>query len=381
VRRAAEGERAYLREIFPVLCAIPSPTGSERACAQRITAELRALGLQVSEDSAGEIVGADSGNLYCMIPGAGERSLMLCAHMDTVPPQAPIEPVLSDGGFENAHAGILGADNKAAVAVLLTLARRLAWAPRPPAAGLELVFTISEETGLHGAGALDRSLLRSRIGYAFDHASPIGEVIVASPSYDRINAEIHGRAAHAGLHPEQGRSAIVAAARAIAAMRLGRIDEQTTANLGTIAGGTAGNVVPERCRLEAEARGLDEARLSELVTELVDCLQDAADAAECDLDVTVERIFSGYRARPSSAPVVLAQEALRDCGYEPRLISSGGGSDANALRAAGFEAINLANGTERAHEAGERVSVDALDGMLEVAIALHDRFSSGEGAT
>jgi tripeptide aminopeptidase len=379
VSHADERERAWLGEIFPALCEIPSPTGHERACAQRVAGELRALGLEVHEDRAGELTGADAGNLRCLIPGSHRDCMLMCAHMDTVPPRPPIRPLLRDGHWTNANDGILGADNKAAVAVMLALARRLARAAHPPAAGLELVFTICEETGLRGAAALEVSSLQSRLGFVFDHASPIGEVVIASPSYDRLRAEIRGRAAHAGLAPEQGRSAILAAARAIAEMPLGRIDECTTANVGTIAGGSAPNVVAEHCVIEAEARGLDEQRLGEVVTELIDCLQDGADRSECDLDIEVQRIFSGYRVAPSSPALALAEGALRACGHKPRRIASGGGSDANALRAAGVEVINLANGTERAHEPGERVSVTALEGMLDVAIALHERFCEQVG--
>jgi len=182
----------------------------------------------------------------------------------------------------------------------------------------------------------------------------------------------HGRAAHAGIRPEAGRSAIVAAARAIAAMQLGRLDEHTTANVGTIAGGTATNVVPERCRLEAEVRGLDDARVAAVVTEMVDHLQDAANDGECDLDVTVERQFQGYRSKPNAPPVLAAMRALETCGYEPHHLVTGGGSDANAFQSAGLPCANLADGTERNHEPGERISTDALEGMLEVAIALLD---------
>jgi len=187
-----------------------------------------------------------------------------------------------------------------------------------------------------------------------------------------VQAELRGRAAHAGLRPEVGRSAIAAAARAIAGMRLGRIDAETTANVGTIAGGTAINVIPERCRIEAEARSLDEAKVEVLATEMIDHLQDAANAEECDLDVTVERMFKGYRTRARADHVVLAEHALRTCGYEPSHIVTGGASDANSFEAAGFSCVNLADGTERNHQPDERVSVDALDGMFEVAIAVID---------
>jgi tripeptide aminopeptidase len=223
---------------------------------------------------------------------------------------------------------------------------------------------------LAGAKEFDPARLRSRFGYVIDHASPIGEVVLASPSYQRIVAEFHGRAAHAGIRPETGRSAIAAASRAIAAMRLGRLDAETTANVGRISGGTGTNVVPERCRLEAEARSLDDARVQAVATEMLDHLQDAANACECDLDVTVAQLFHGYRTKPRAPQVELAERALRSCGYEPRHIVTGGGSDANVLEAAGFPCTNLANGTERNHEPTERVSVDALEGMFEVALAL-----------
>jgi tripeptide aminopeptidase len=204
----------------------------------------------------------------------------------------------------------------------------------------------------------------------FDHATPVGEIVLASPTHHRIDAELRGRAAHAGLRPEDGRSAIAAAATGIAAMRLGRIDPETTANIGTIAGGTAINVVPERCRIAAEARSLDEAKVEVLATEMIDHLQDAANAAECDLDVTVQRMFKGYRTRPKAPQVLLAERALRACGYEPRHIATGGASDANSFEAAGFSCTNLADGSERNHQPDERVSVAALEGMFDVAITL-----------
>jgi tripeptide aminopeptidase len=368
VRRAGESERERLHETFTSLCRIVSPSGRERACAAWIAAELRGLGLTVEEQRG--YAGSDAPNLLTRIPGRGGESVLLCAHMDTVPPLAPIEPMLVDGGWENAHAGILGADNKAAVAVLIELARRLAARSEPTEVGLELLFTVSEEDGLNGAKATDVAQLHSAFGYVMDHATPIGEIVTASPTYQMLTADIRGRAAHAGLRPEAGRSAIRAAAMAIASMQLGRLDAETTANVGVIHGGTAANVVPEHCHVQGEVRGLDEERVEQVATEMIDHFQDAANAAECDLDVTVERMFKGYRTRSRAREVTLAERALAACGYEPRLVATGGGSDANAFQAAGLPCLNLANGTERNHEPGERVSVDALEGMLEVAIAL-----------
>jgi tripeptide aminopeptidase len=361
VRPASEAEKARLAELFTELCRIPSPYGHERACADRVIAELRRMGVTADEDG--------TGNLLARIPGRGERSVLLCAHMDTVECDVPIEPVLVDGAWENEHAGILGADNKAALAVILEVARRASVEGSP--VGVELLFTVSEEDSLAGAKAFDASRLRSDFGYVFDHATPIGEVITASPTAYRMDAEFHGKAAHAGISPEDGRSAVLAAARAIAAMPLGRIDAETTANVGSVHGGVGTtNVVPERCRLAAEARSIDPARVETVVSGIVDALYDGAAQSECDVDVVSEKTFPGYRVRSSAPELIAAEAALSACGYRPTRIASGGGSDANALQAAGFDCICLANGTERPHETTERVSAVALEGMLDVALAL-----------
>jgi tripeptide aminopeptidase len=370
VSRAGEAERERLHDTFATLCAIPSPSRQERACADWLTGELRAMGLAVEEDESGPAVGSNAGNLLARIPGRAEASILMCAHMDTVPLAAPVEPVLVDGAWENANDGILGADNKSAVAVIVELARRFTNGNGPPPIGLEILFTVCEEVSVAGSAAFDVSKLTSAFGYVFDHATPIGEVIVASPTHYRIVATFHGRAAHAGVRPEVGRSAIAAAANAIAAMRLGRLDAETTANVGLIEGGSAINVVPERCRVEAEVRCLDGDRAAAVATEVVDHLQDAANAGECDLDVKMERMFSGFRTKPSAPQLIIAERALRACGYDPRRITTGGATDANSFEAAGFHCMCLADGTEHNHEPTERISAQSLEDLLDIALTL-----------
>ena len=371
MRRASDTERARLGETFAELCRIPSPSYQEDACAAWVQAQLESMGLAVESDAAG--------NLLARIGGGVEPGVLLCAHVDTVDPVAPIEPVVVDGGWENANHGILGADNKAAVAVMLEAARRVSVAGSPVA--VELLFTRAEEDALAGAKAFDAGRLRSAFGYVFDHATPVGEVVVASPTYFRIEADFRGQAAHAGIRPEDGRSAIVAAARAIAAMPHGRLDAETTANVGSVRGGVAStNVVAERCRFLAETRSLDPAKAEETVAAIIASVHDAAAASECDVDVTSERLFSGYRVKPSSPALAAAEAALAACGYEPVRITSGGGSDANALEAQGFHCINLANGTERNHEPTERVSVSALESMLDVTFELLEACAAGAPA-
>lgn len=371
MRPASEAEKARLVDTFAALCRIPSPSGHEREVADHVVGELRHMGIDVVEDGAGPAAGASCGNLHARIAGRGPRTILLCAHLDTVPVTGPIEPVELDGGWENAHDAILGADNKAAVAVILELVRRVSIEGSP--VGIELLFTVSEENALAGAKQVERSSLTAEFGYVFDHESPIGEIVMASPTSYRIEAAYHGKAAHAGMRPEDGHSAIVAAARAVAAMPLGRIDADTTANVGAIDGGVGGtNVVAEHCRLRGEARSLDAGKAETAVARIVDALNDAAAAVECDVDIVTEHVFGGYRQRPSAPAVVAAEAALAACGYTPKRISTGGCSDANALTALGLPCLNLANGTERSHEPTERISVPALEGMLDVALVLLD---------
>lgn len=370
IHAASTEERERLLADFIRLCEIESPSGRERAMADALTADLRELGLEVEEDDTGPRTGSDAGNLLARVPGPeGTPTVLLCAHMDTVPLDGPVKVVSRDGLLTNEHEAILGADNKAAVATIMAALRRLVRGDGPPA-GIEVLFTTGEEQALKGAKAFDRSRLRADFGYVFDHATPIGEIVLAAPTYYSLQATFTGQAAHAGIRPEAGRNAIAAAARAIAAMRIGRLDEGTTANVGGIEGGTNPNVVAERCFVDLEARSLDADRAGEVVAEMVDALSGAASDAECDVETSVQRKFQGYRL-PRTAPAVeVAAAALRDNGIEPVYINTGGGSDANALIPAGLPVVNLANGTVGNHQPDESVTVEALETMLEVTVSL-----------
>jgi len=363
--RASQAERERLRADFVRLCEIPSPSRRERPAADYVAAE---LGLEVSEDASAAETGADAGNLYARIPGPeGAPTILLCAHLDTVPLTGPIEVEESEGRFTNRFEAILGADNKAAVAAFMGVARRFqASAP----VGIEFLFTTCEEVALAGAKAFDRGRLQADYGFVFDHASPIGELIVAAPSYFRVEAEFHGRAAHAGIRPEDGRSAIVAAAKALDRMELGRLDAETTANAGRIEGGTSANVVAERCRVELEARSIDPDKATRVVERMVDALTDAASDAECDVETHIEEQFRAYKMPRSAPPVAAAAAALTALGIEPEYVTTGGGSDANVFNAEGLLCLNVANGTARNHEPDEFVTVEALEGALDVALTL-----------
>lgn len=355
-----------LHETFVRLCEIRSPTGEEREVADTLAAELRALGLEVSEDDAAGPAGAGAGNLLARLPGASEEWVMFCAHIDTVPHSGQVEVVQSEGVFRSAGDTILGADNKAAVAVFMELVARHAEASAPPPVGIELLLTVAEEQGLRGAKAFDASILHSKTGFVLDHASAIGEVIVTSPTQQSVRADFHGVEAHAGIRPEDGANAIAAAGAAIARMELGRLDEETTANVGIIRGGTSGNVVPGHCEIVAEARSLDAGRAAEVAGALSDACAWGASEHGCDADVRIEELFRGYRIPSSSAALALAEAGLRSAGFEPERTATGGGSDANALVLDGLDCVLLANGTEANHTPEESVSLRNLDAMLRV---------------
>ena len=360
-------------DLFTELAAVPSPPGEERQVADVVTRYLRDLGLDVEEDDAGQTVGSTIGNVYARVGGDGDGGtpLFFCAHLDTVPPTGPIEPVVDEGVVRNAAGTILGADNKSAVAAMLEATRRVLSQSRPHA-GIELLFTPKEEVGLLGAAAFDHRRLTARVGYVYDQAAPIGEVILGAPYSHSMEVRFHGRAAHSGMYPEEGRSAIAAAARAIADLRLGRIDDETSANVGTIHGGTAGNIVPEWCTFLAEARSHDERKLQEIVQEMLDAVSFAAGLEDCEVETEVHKSYRGYRFKREDEVVRLAHAALERSGFTPSYALSGGAADANVFNERGLQCLNLANGMRDIHTPEERIAVEDLERMVDVTLALVD---------
>jgi tripeptide aminopeptidase len=359
--------------LFTELAALPSPPGEERVVADRVATYLRDLGLEVTEDDAGPKIGSNAGNLYTRLEptdGAG-TPLFFCAHLDTVPPEGAIEPVIEDGVIRNAAGTILGADDKSAVVVMLEAVRRVLSENRPHG-GIELLFTPKEEVGLHGAAAFDHEQLEAKVGYVYDQAAPIGEVVLGAPYAHSMEVRIHGRASHSGMYPEEGRSAIAAAAKAIADFKLGRIDEESSANVGIIHGGTAGNIIPEWCTFLAEARSHDPQKLADLVREMLEAVTFAAGLEDCQVETEVHKSYSGYRFKRDDFVVRLARSALERTGYEPTFTLSGGAADANVFNDRGLACVNLANGMAEIHTPDEHIAVADLERMVDVTLALVD---------
>jgi len=360
--------RERLDELLTSLCSVASPSGSEAAVRDHVAGLCAAAGYDEQRtDSAGNLLARRRESV------ASTHPVVLCAHLDTVEHGAtPIEPVLVDDGWENRNAAILGADNKAAIAVMLACVERV----RPD---VSLLFTTGEEQALAGAKACDPAWLEHATVYIYDHATPIGGIVLAAPTYYRLDAEFRGQAAHAGICPENGRSAIRAAARAVAKMPHGRLDPETTVNAAQLRGGaTAGtNIVAASCSVVCEVRSRSPGRAEAVVAEIVDAFQDAANdpADPCDLTTQIEQLFAGYRHDPQSPAIDAARRALVRCGHRVELLESGGGSDANALLSNGVTAVCLANGTEAPHEPSERVSRTALADMAAVTFALLDELA------
>lgn len=353
-----------LLNTFLSLVRIDSPSGEEITIAQELSNRLRQLGCTVEQDEVHNVV--------AKLPGQG-TPLLLAAHMDTVMPGRGIKPVVREGVVYSDGTTILGADDKAGVAIILEVLQVIVEdkLPHPP---LEVVITAQEETGLIGAKHLDKSRLQAKAGISFDAGGAPGTIVVAAPSHDNLAAVVHGKAAHAGTRPEEGINAIRVAAEAIVDMPLGRIDEETTANIGIIKGGTARNIVPDRVELMGEARSRNPAKLRAQINRMVESLQRAAQRYGTTADIEVVRSYEGYSFSEKNAIVKQLMAACRAVGIEPVLTPTGGGSDVNIYNACGLQVVNLSTGLCKEHSTEEHVAVADMATCARIVLQfLHER--------
>ncbi len=338
---------------FLELVRIDSPSGQEATIGAHLHRRLEDLGLTVEQDEVG--------NLIARRPGRAEAGpVMLNAHMDTVGTDTGITPVIRDGVIYSDGATILGADDKSGLAAILEVLHVLQEHPEIEAPPLEVVFTVGEERGLIGAQALDMSRLHARRGLVLDSGGPIGTIIVAAPYQDKHHVTVIGKASHAGAAPEKGINAIRVAAEAIAALRLGKIDEETTANVGIIHGGVATNIVPDRVDVDMEARSRDEAKLVAQTEHMLTAFREVAERHHAQVEMEVRRLYNGYR-HPLDSPLIRwVSDAVRRLGRDPIYHEAGGGTDANVFNARGLPSVVISTGQADVHTKDEHIAIADL---------------------
>jgi tripeptide aminopeptidase len=357
-----------LLQTFLDLVRIDSPSNYEAEIGRDLDARLQALGLQTEMDAVGNLVGRTPAG-----QGSGDW-LLLSAHMDTVGVDRGIKPVIRDGVVYSDGTTILGADDKSGVAAALEVLTVLREhnLPHPP---LEVVISVGEELGLYGARHLDTSRLRARYGIVLDSGGPIGNVVVSAPSQDNIRLTVHGVSAHAGAEPEKGINAIRVAAEAIAAMPLGRIDAETTCNVGIIEGGTARNIVPDRVKVIGEARSRDNAKLEALTARIVQAFQDAANRHGARLEADVTRTYSTYRLAEDEPIVQAVAGAAQTLGHDVKLRASGGGTDGNIYTAASIPCVVISTGMAEVHTPNEHIAIADMVAGAELLLAAVQRLA------
>jgi len=349
---------------------IDSPTKSEGQFAAFIAKELRDLGFEVYVDDAGEKAGSDTGNVIGVLKGVKPvQPVLFSCHMDTVSPGVGIKPVIRDGVIYSDGTTILGGDNKAGIAAIVEAVRVLK--EEGVAHGdIEISFSIYEEGGLFGAKYLDYSKLRSKMGFVLDSGGDPGQIIIQGPAQDKITAKIIGKPAHAGVSPEEGISAIQVAAAAINEMKLLRIDEETTANIGNIEGGVATNIVCPEVLIKAEARSLSKEKLAAQTQHMVDCFERAAEKFGAVAEVETERMYDPFVISESDEVVEVVKEACGLIGIKAFTGSTGGGSDTNVFNANGIKAVNLGIGERKPHTLEEHLRIEDLVNTARLVLGI-----------
>ena len=347
---------------FLDLVQIDSESGNERAVAEYTMKELEQMGFAVETDEAGQTIGGNSGNVIAKLKGnAAYKSVFFCAHMDTVKPGCGVKPQIKDGIIYSDGTTVLGGDDKGGISAILEGTRSFL-AEQKKHGDIQIVFTIAEEGGLNGAKALKYEELWPIDGaFFFDSEDDASHVTVKAPVHYDFSCKFTGKAAHAGMEPEKGVNAIAVAAEAVSGMLLGRIDEDTTANIGLISGGKATNIVPEEALIEGEARSMDEAKVLMQMKHMREVCENAAFKYGAWAKVTIEKSHDGIDVPLDSTAAQMVTAACRKLGKEVSFIKSGGGSDANIMNGKGIPAVNIGVGMSNVHTTAEYIAIKDLE--------------------
>lgn len=363
-------ETRLVDEFFK-LVKVDSETKNEAKIAEVLKKKLTTLGVEVYEDNSKEITGHGAGNLICTLKGnkQGIDPIYFTSHMDTVVPGVNIKPSIKEGYIVSDGTTILGADDKAGLAAILE-SIQLLQENEVSHGDIQFIITVGEESGLVGAKAVDKELIKAKFGYALDSNGEVGDIIVAAPTQAKIQTIIKGKTAHAGLEPEKGISAITLAAKAISKMPLGRIDEETTANIGRFEGGKQTNIVVDHVEILAEARSLNPEKLEKQVAKMKEVFEKTAEQYGGSADVDIQIMYPGFSQEAGDEVVEVARNAAKTIGRHSQLLKSGGGSDANIIAGFGIPTVNLAVGYEEIHTTNERISVENLVKITELVVAI-----------
>lgn len=363
-----------LIHLFMELVQIDSESKDERRICDHLHALLVELGLEVEEDQTAAVTGHGAGNLIAYWPAAKgyeeAPGVLFTCHMDTVVPGKGIKPRLdSDGYIRSDGTTILGSDDKAGIAALLE-AIKVIQEQGIEHGPVQIVITAGEESGLNGARALEPQKIRAHYGYALDSNGKVGEIVVAGPSQSKIEVKVFGKSAHAGVNPEDGISAIRVASQAIAKMPHGRIDEETTANIGSFHGGQETNIVCDMVTIQAEARSLIPEKLERQVQAMREAFETTAKQCHATVEFTDELIYPGFKFSEDDPVVRIAAKALERIGRPAKTVQSGGGSDANMFNGKGLPTVNLAVGYEHIHTTKEQMPVSELLKTAEAVVSI-----------
>ena len=359
-----------LVETFLELARIPSPSFREAAVGRYAADALERAGADVRFDTSAVATGSDTGNLIAELPGnASGKTVILCAHLDTVDPCEDVEPIVRDGTIVAAGDTILGADDKAGVAVIIEVVRRLAESDESRS-DVRVLLTVGEEKGLVGSKALESADIVGDLAIVLDADGDPGGIVVGSPTHYTFSAGFRGKAAHAGVEPEKGRSALLMAARAVTSMPFGRIDEETTANVGVIEGGSATNTVADVAVVTGECRSRDVEKVEKVRADIQQALEDAAAGLQGDVEAEWTKEYEAVHFEPDDPLLLLVEAACHDVGLEPRRFVTGGGSDGSILSAKGVPTLVLASGMRAVHTPDESVTVDDLATLARLVGAI-----------
>lgn len=359
-----------LLDEFLELVQITCSTRNERQIADVLTKRLQNLGFAVIEDNAGEKIGGNTGNLIATLKGNPSLpKIFFSAHMDCVEPCANIKPQIKDGVITSDGTTILGSDDKSGIAPILE-AIRVIQEEKMEHGDLQVIFTVAEEGGLNGSKNLEQQYLTSDFGYCLDSSGRPGKVIVQAPGQDKLVIQIHGKTAHAGLAPEEGINAIVLAGKACATVKEGRIDEETTANIGIIKGGRANNIVPDFVEIVAESRSRNPQKLSKQTDYMVDTFKKVVAENGGRAEVEVIHAYAPYTLTEDSHVVKNIVKAMRAIAVEPTLASTGGGSDGNLFNLYGVPCCTLGTGMTKAHTTEEYIIEEDLYKVAEIILSV-----------